>query len=168
MQKSRQFVGFLHRVISDESPGIHPKCLFQCHEYCTYFEIPLHQRMTKKSSFVGFLLVIFISSFWCSSAFAYKVKKTKSGENNKWNTITVTYYVNPSGGPPGSLAAIQAAMKTWTDVPPPLFVLSMAAPRQVRNATQMMASISSVLEKMRTKARWLETMSSGIKNPGTL
>ncbi len=71
----------------------------------------------KRMQFIVSLLVIFVSGFWCSSAFAYKAKKTKSGKIIKWNTNTVTYYVNPSGGPPGSLAAIQAAMKTWTDVP---------------------------------------------------
>ena len=81
----------------------------------------------KRKLFIASLLVIFISSFWCSSVFAYKVKKTKSGKIIKWNTNAVTYYVNTSGGPPGSLVAIQAAMKTWTDVPRPLFVLSMAA-----------------------------------------
>ena len=70
----------------------------------------------KRMQFIASLLVIFISSFWCSSAFAYKVKKTKNGNIIKWNTNTVTYYANTSGGPPDSLAAIQAAMKTWTDV----------------------------------------------------
>ena len=70
----------------------------------------------KRKLFIASLLVIFISSFWCSSAFAYKVKKTKNGKIIKWNTNTVTYYVNTSGGPPGSIAAIQAAMQTWTDV----------------------------------------------------
>ena len=70
----------------------------------------------KRMQFIVSLLVIFIASFWCSSAFAYKVKKIKNGKIIKWNTNTVTYYVNTSGGPPDSLAAIQAAMKTWTDV----------------------------------------------------
>jgi len=70
----------------------------------------------KRMQFIVSLLVIFIASFWCSSAFAYKVKKIKNGKIIKWNTNTVTYYVNTSGGPPGSIAAIQAAMQTWTDV----------------------------------------------------
>ena len=71
----------------------------------------------KRSQFIVSLLVIFISGFWCSGAFAYKVSKTKDGKIIKWKTNTVTYYVNTSGGPPGCLAAIQAAMQTWTDVP---------------------------------------------------
>jgi len=71
----------------------------------------------KKSPFVVIFIVIFVSSFWCSSVFAYKVKKTKNGNIIKWNKNTVAYYVNTSGGPPDSLAAIQAAMQTWTNVP---------------------------------------------------
>ena len=71
----------------------------------------------KRIQFILFLLVIIILSFWCSSAFAYRVKKTKDGKIIKWNTNTVTYYVNTSGGPAGSLAAIQAAMQTWNNVP---------------------------------------------------
>ncbi|MDO8140282.1 MAG: matrixin family metalloprotease [Candidatus Brocadiales bacterium] len=71
----------------------------------------------KRIQFILFLLVISILSFWCSSAFAYRVKKTKDGKIIKWTTNTVTYYVNTSGGPAGSLAAIQAATQTWTDVP---------------------------------------------------
>jgi len=61
-------------------------------------------------------LIIFILSLLCTSVSAYQVNKTSGGADIKWNTNNVTYYVNTSGGPSGSLAAIQAAMQTWTDV----------------------------------------------------
>src|SRR3989339_1271112 len=62
------------------------------------------------------LLIIFIS-LWCSSvSFAYKVSTTTDGAEIKWNTNNATYYINTSEGPSGSLAAVQAAMQTWTDV----------------------------------------------------
>ncbi len=107
----------------------------------------------KKTSFVGFLLVIFVSCFWCSSAFAYKVKKTKNGNTIKWNTNTVTYYVNPSGGPPDNIAAIQAAMKTWTDVPASSFCFVYGGPttRAERNPNDGINIVC--FRKMRTKAR---------------
>ena len=107
----------------------------------------------KRKLFIASLLVIFISGFWCSSAFAYKVKKTKSGKIIKWNTNTVTYYVNPSGGPPGSIAAIQAAMKTWTDIPASsfCFVYGGTTTSAGRNPNDGINIIC--FRKMRTKAR---------------
>ena len=107
----------------------------------------------KKSSFIVSLLVIFVSSFWCSSAFAYKIKKTKNGKIIKWNTNTVTYYVNTSGGPSDSLAAIQAAMQTWTDVPSSSFrfVYGGPATNTVRNPDDGINII--YFGKKRNKAR---------------
>jgi hypothetical protein len=63
------------------------------------------------------IFLILMSGVWCSGSLAYKASKTENGELIKWGTNTVAYYVNTSGGPAGCLAAIQAAMKTWTDVP---------------------------------------------------
>ena len=107
----------------------------------------------KRMQFIVSLLVIFIASFWCSNVFAYKVKKTKNGKITKWNTNTVTYYVNTSGGPPDSLAAIQAAMKTWTDVPSSSFRFVYGGPTTstVRNPNDGVNIIC--FRKMRTKAR---------------
>ncbi len=107
----------------------------------------------KRNPYVVSLLVIFIASFWCSSAFAYKVKKTKNGKIIKWNTNTVTYYVNTSGGQPDSLAAIQAAMKTWTDVPSSSFRFVYGGPttNTVRNPDDGINII--YFEKIRNKAR---------------
>ena len=107
----------------------------------------------KRMQFIVSLLIIFISSFWCSSAFAYKVKKTKNGKIIKWNTNTVTYYVNPSGGPPDSLAAIQAAMKTWTGVPSSSFHFVYGGPTTstVRNPNDGINII--YFRKMGNKAR---------------
>jgi hypothetical protein len=53
---------------------------------------------------------------YSSAALAYKVNKTKRGKTIKWNTHTVTYYVNTDGGPPGCLAAILAALEAWSNV----------------------------------------------------
>ena len=89
----------------------------------------------KRNQCIVSLLIISILSFWCSSAFAYKVSKTKDGKIVKWNANSVTYYVNTAGGPPGSLAAIQAAMQTWTDVPASSFRFVYGGPttRKARN-----------------------------------
>jgi len=107
----------------------------------------------KRMQFIVSLLVIFIASFWCSSAFAYKVKKIKNGKIIKWNTNTVTYYVNTSGGPPDSLAAIQAAMQTWTDVPSSSFHFVYGGPttNTVRNPDDGINII--YFRKMGNKAR---------------
>ena len=89
----------------------------------------------KRIPFILSLLVIIILSFWCSSAFAYRGSKTKDGKIIKWNTNSVTYYVNTLGVPPGCLASIQAAMQTWTDVPTSSFRFVYGGPttRKARN-----------------------------------
>ena len=107
----------------------------------------------KRMQFIVSLLVIFVSCFWCSSAFAYKIKKTKNGKIIKWNTNTVTYYVNTSGGQSDSLAAIQAAMQTWTDVPSSSFRFVYGGPttNTVRNPDDGINII--YFGKIRNKAR---------------
>ncbi len=67
------------------------------------------------------ILITFILSLWCSGAYAYQVGTTSGGAEIKWNTNDATCYINTSGGPADSLAAIQAAMQTWTDVSTSLF-----------------------------------------------
>ena len=107
----------------------------------------------KRMQFIVSLLIIFVSCFWCSNVFAYKIKKTKNGKIIKWNTNTVTYYVNTSGGPTDSLAAIQAAMKTWTDVPSSSFHFVYGGPttNTVRNPDDGINII--YFGKIRNKAR---------------
>ena len=107
----------------------------------------------KRMQFIVSLLIIFVSCFWCSNVFAYKIKKTKNGKITKWNTNTVTYYVNTSGGPPDSLAAIQAAMQTWTDVPSSSFRFVYGGPttNTVRNPDDGINII--YFGKIRNKAR---------------
>jgi len=62
-------------------------------------------------------LALFVATgIWCSNSYAYKVSKTSGGTEIKWSSTSTTYYINPSGGPSGSLSAIQAAMQAWTDV----------------------------------------------------
>ena len=107
----------------------------------------------KRMQFIVSLLIIFVSCFWCSNVFAYKIKKTKNGKITKWNTNTVTYYVNTSGGPTDSLAAIQAAMQTWTDVPSSSFRFVYGGPttNTVRNPDDGINII--YFGKIRNKAR---------------
>ena len=67
------------------------------------------------SYFIRFIIItIFFAS---SNVFAFEVEKTSSGKDIKWYNPNVIYLVNTSGGPSGSLAAIEAAMKTWSDTP---------------------------------------------------
>lgn len=73
------------------------------------------ERSSVKSAIWG-LTIMFLLSVWCSNSHAYKVSKTSGGKEIKWNTSSVTYRINTSGGPSGSLSAIQASMQTWTDV----------------------------------------------------
>ena len=107
----------------------------------------------KRMQFIVSLLIIFVSCFWCSNVFAYKIKKPKNGNIIKWNTNTVTYYVNTSGGPPDSLAAIQAAMKTWTGLPSSSFRFVYGGPttNTVRNPDDGINII--YFGKIRNKAR---------------
>ena len=107
----------------------------------------------KRMQFIVSLLIIFVSCFWCSNVFAYKIKKTKNGKIIKWNTNTVTYYVNTSGGQSDSLAAIQAAMQTWTDVPSSSFRFVYGGPttNTVRNPDDGINII--YFGKIRNKAR---------------
>jgi hypothetical protein len=59
-----------------------------------------------------FLLLI----LWYSGTSAYEVCQTDGLKDIKWNNSSATYYINSSGGPSGSIAAIQEGMQTWTDV----------------------------------------------------
>jgi hypothetical protein len=63
------------------------------------------------------ILVSVISSAGLRSACGYQVNKTNSNVDIKWYTTNVNYYSNIAGAPGGSLAAIQAALQTWTAVP---------------------------------------------------
>lgn len=54
--------------------------------------------------------------FWYSSTFAYEVCTSVGGKDIKWKNSNATYYINTSGGPSGSLSAIEAGMQTWTEV----------------------------------------------------
>jgi hypothetical protein len=62
------------------------------------------------------LIILFLLILWCSRAYAFKVFTSSTGAEVKWITNEVTYYINPSGGPTGSISAISTAMQTWTDV----------------------------------------------------
>ncbi|MDZ7698922.1 MAG: matrixin family metalloprotease [Deltaproteobacteria bacterium] len=67
-------------------------------------------------SVIRHLIVAFLMTIWCSTSYAYKVNKTSGGKDIKWSTSSASYRINTSGGPSGSLSAIQASMQTWNDV----------------------------------------------------
>jgi len=67
------------------------------------------------NKFLLFILTCLIL-FWSSHSFASSVCKTDNNAEIKWDSDSVAYYVNTSGGPSGALSAIQSAMETWTDV----------------------------------------------------
>jgi hypothetical protein len=60
---------------------------------------------------------VFALALLCNSpaARAY-VLQTYNGSPVKWNTSSVTFYANTSGGPSYSLISIQAAMNNWSSV----------------------------------------------------
>lgn len=81
--------------------------------------LPTKYTMTEKRTSFRYAVVLATTlclSFYCQAALAYKVNKTKQGKAIKWNTNTVTYYVNTDGAPPGSLPAIRAALEAWSNV----------------------------------------------------
>ena len=64
-------------------------------------------------------LLVFLSAMLAleSPVSAYVVSTTGTGMEIKWQVPSASYLLNTSGGPSGSLEAIQAAMQTWSDVP---------------------------------------------------
>jgi hypothetical protein len=52
-----------------------------------------------------------------SQAYTYGTCKY-NGYDIKWSNPTVTYYINTSGAPSGTITAVVAGMQTWTDVSP--------------------------------------------------
>jgi len=57
---------------------------------------------------------------------AYKIGKTDSGAEIKWFTSSTSVVVNTSGGPSGSLSAIQNSLQTWNNVSTSNFLFSYA------------------------------------------
>ena len=72
--------------------------------------------MKRKVILFQYFILFLIVLFWCSNVFAYGLQYTSTGQVIKWDTDSVTYYINPSGGPSDSLTAIYYAMSTWTNV----------------------------------------------------
>lgn len=72
---------------------------------------------TKKFKFscITSMFIFLVLGFMCPSVFAYKLLMGQDSAV-RWSEGEATYYVNPSGGPSGSLSAIKAAMKTWSNV----------------------------------------------------
>jgi hypothetical protein len=71
------------------------------------------------------LFIIFSEAlFFISLCYGFEVSKTSTGADIKWQNPSETIYVNPDGGPAGSLSAAIAAMQTWTDVVTSSFVFN--------------------------------------------
>jgi hypothetical protein len=63
------------------------------------------------------IFVSVVSSSGLRSVYGFLVNKTGTNAEIKWDITNVNYYINKSGGPANSLAALQAALQTWTSVP---------------------------------------------------
>ncbi len=61
-------------------------------------------------------IMIMLPALFCFSTYGFEVSTTNKGREIKWKKDTVTYLINTTDGPSGSLEAILAAMQTWTDV----------------------------------------------------
>jgi hypothetical protein len=66
---------------------------------------------------IYFSVFIFAMSALGSPVSAYVIAMSGSGKEIKWEVPSASYLLNTSGGPSGSLESIQAAMRTWSDVP---------------------------------------------------
>ncbi len=65
--------------------------------------------------------IILIASLYNTNLYAFEVYRTDNGNIIRWTSGSETFLINSSGGPAGSLNAIQAAAQTWTDVPTSFF-----------------------------------------------
>ncbi len=74
-----------------------------------------NKRPLQTAAVLGALMVL-ILCFQSRQAYGYAVSKTNGGAEIYWSTSSAGFYINTSGFPSGSLQAIQAAIKTWTDV----------------------------------------------------
>lgn len=65
-----------------------------------------------------------LAFFSAAECFAFEVMKTRgiNAHEIKWSQGKVSYLINSSAGPSGSLSAIVAALQTWTDVAGSSFV----------------------------------------------
>ena len=78
--------------------------------------------------FIKYAVILLYLFFWYSSTFAYEVCTTDGGKDIKWRNPDATYFINDSGGPSGTITAIQQGMQTWTDVATSEFVFDYGGP----------------------------------------
>lgn len=72
---------------------------------------PLHRCMAMLCS-----CGIFLLGALSGQARAFLVETTDGGLPIRWPTANAGFYINAAGGPVGSLAALQAALATWSNV----------------------------------------------------
>lgn len=77
-----------------------------------------------EGNYLSLFLIFSAALFLISPCYGFEVSKTSTGAEIKWQNPTETIYVNPDGGPAGSLSAVIAAMQTWTDVATSSFVFN--------------------------------------------
>jgi hypothetical protein len=68
------------------------------------------------TSYIAVILLVLLTPALAVNTYGFEVSKTISDAEIRWDSTEVSYQLNPSGGPAGSLAAIQASMATWTAV----------------------------------------------------
>lgn len=70
---------------------------------------------TRWNYIIPFIIIIALNL--CGlKIYGFEVSTTNKGKEIKWKKDTVTYLINTTEGPSGSLEAILAAMQTWTEV----------------------------------------------------
>jgi hypothetical protein len=70
---------------------------------------------TRWNYIIPFIVIIALN-LCCLKIYGFEVSTTNSGKEIKWKKDTVTYLINTTDGPSGSLDALLASMQTWTDV----------------------------------------------------
>ncbi|MGB6409809.1 MAG: matrixin family metalloprotease, partial [Candidatus Deferrimicrobiaceae bacterium] len=61
-------------------------------------------------------LAMLFACLCAAPASAFVVRTTGTGAEIMWSAPSETYFVNPAGGPAGSVSAVTAAFESWTDV----------------------------------------------------
>lgn len=72
--------------------------------------------MNKPERYLQYLILILILIGGSSQTNAFDTCKTEGGKDIKWYSQEATYYINDSGGPSETQAAVETGMQTWTNV----------------------------------------------------
>ncbi len=70
---------------------------------------------TRWNYIIPFIVIIALN-LCCLKIYGFEISTTDSGKEIKWKEDKVTYLINTTNGPSGSLEALVASMQTWTEV----------------------------------------------------